>query len=158
MKDNSLKKSKFKSDNENYNLKKELLKERKVDKEFLEKLNFLTLEDLITLKLDSASKSLKGKLFNFPILKYATDICQEAVIKYGKSKKLDDSLLIQGPLEEVNFKKNYVDLIICTEVLEHLVDDNAVIQKMNKFLMSDLSIRFISVFEGASRLITAKIY
>lgn len=98
MKNNSLKKPKFKSDNENYNLKNQLLKERKVDKEFLEKLNFLTLEDLIMLKLDSASKSLKGKLFNFPILKYSTDICQEAVIKYALSvsKNRREASLILG--------------------------------------------------------------
>lgn len=98
MKDNSLKKPKFKSDNENYNLKNQLLKENKINKDFLEKLNFLTLEDLITLKLDSASKSLKGKLFNFPILKYATDICQESVIKYALSvsKNRREASLILG--------------------------------------------------------------
>ena len=98
MKDSSLKKVKFKSDNENYSLKNQLLKENKINKDFLEKLNFLTLEDLITLKLDSASKSLKGKLFNFPILKYTTDICQESVIKYALSvsKNRREASLILG--------------------------------------------------------------
>ena len=115
MKDNSLKKSKFKSDNENYNLKKELLKERKVDKEFLEKLNFLTLEDLITLKLDSASKSLKGKLFNFPILKYATDICQEAVIKYALSvsnNRREASLILGKTKSELSYYMKRYKIIL----------------------------------------------
>ena len=115
MKDNSLKKSKFKSDNENYNLKKELLKEKKVDKEFLEKLNFLTLEDLITLKLDSASKSLKGKLFNFPILKYATDICQEAVIKYALSvsnNRREASLILGKTKAELSYYVKKYNILI----------------------------------------------
>tara|TARA_Y100000310_G_scaffold674_1_gene986 strand:- start:17 stop:367 length:351 start_codon:yes stop_codon:yes gene_type:complete len=115
MKDSSLKKSKFKSDNENYNLKNQLLKENKVDREFLEKLNFLTLEDLITLKLDSASKSLKGKLFNFPILKYATDICQEAVIKYAlsvSSNRREASLILGKTKAELSYYVKKYNILI----------------------------------------------
>ena len=85
MKDNTLKKSKFTSDNESYNLKEKLLLERKIDIEFLNKLQFIKLEELITLKLLVSTKSLKGKLFNFPILKYSHDICKEAVVKYALS-------------------------------------------------------------------------
>lgn len=115
MKDSSLKKVKFKSDNENYSLKNQLLKENKINKDFLEKLNFLTLEDLITLKLDSASKSLKGKLFNFPILKYATDICQEAVIKYALSisnNRRETSLILGKTKAELSYyiKKYNINL------------------------------------------------
>lgn len=85
MKDNTLKKSKFTSDNENYNLKEKLLLEKKIDIDFLNKLQFIKLEELITLKLLVSTKSLKGKLFNFPILKYSHDICKEAVVKYALS-------------------------------------------------------------------------
>ena len=62
VKDNSLKSSKFISNNKNYNLKNKLIKENKVNKEFLEKLRFITLEEIITLKLLVSTESLKGKL------------------------------------------------------------------------------------------------
>ena len=86
IKDNSLKNSKFYSDNKNYNLKNILLKQKKIDKEFLEKLRFITLEELITLKLLVSSEALKGKLYNFPFLKYSTDICKEAVLRFALSQ------------------------------------------------------------------------
>ena len=69
MKDSTLKKSKFTSDNENYNLKSKVLSEKKIDKDFLL----------------ASTKSLKGKLFNFPIFKYCKQICKEAVFKYALS-------------------------------------------------------------------------
>ena len=84
-KDNSLKDTKFFSDNKNYNLKNNLIKEQRIDKEFLEKLNFITLEELITLKLLISAEGLKGKLYNFPFLKYTTDICKEAVVRFALS-------------------------------------------------------------------------
>ena len=98
MKDNTLKKSKFTSDNENYNLKNKLLIEKKIDKDFLNKLKFIKLEELITLKLLVSTKSLKGKLFNFPIFKYCKQICREAVFKYALSvaKSRKEASLIIG--------------------------------------------------------------
>ena len=83
--DNSLKRKKYKSSNYLYNYKKELLEKRKIDKDFLKKLNLLTLEDLIFLKLDAASEGLNGKLYNFPILKFSSDITKEAVVRYALS-------------------------------------------------------------------------
>ena len=62
MKDNNLKSNKIKSNNKDYDLKKILLKEKKIDYSFLEKIKFLTLEDIIFLKLQSAAESLKGKV------------------------------------------------------------------------------------------------
>ena len=84
-KDNSLKDNKFTSDNGNYNLKNNLLKEGKIDKDFLEKIKFIKLEELITLKLISSTEGLNNKLLNFPILKYAYDICKEAIVRYALS-------------------------------------------------------------------------
>ena len=86
IKDNSFKKDKFISDNKNYNLKNKLLKESKINKEFLQKLKFITLEELITLKLLVSTEGLKGKLYNFPFLKYASDICKEAIVRFALSK------------------------------------------------------------------------
>ena len=98
MKDNTLKKSIYTSDNESYNLKNKLLLEDKIDKDFLNKLQFIKLEELITLKLLVSTKSLKGKLFNFPILKYSYQICKEAVFKYALSvaKNRKEASLIVG--------------------------------------------------------------
>jgi len=111
MKDNTLKEAKFKSNNENYDLKKELLSNNKINKDFLEKLNFLTLEELITLKLLVASKSLRGKLFNFPLLKYSSDICKEAVVRYALSvsKNKREASLILGvkKIDLLRYLKHY---------------------------------------------------
>jgi len=111
MKDNTLKKSIYTSDNETYNLKNKLLLEGKIDKDFLNKLQFIKLEELITLKLLVATKSLKGKLFNFPILKYSYQICKEAVFKYALSlaKNRKEASLIVGMKkpEMVQYIKEY---------------------------------------------------
>ena len=98
IKDNSFKKSKNISSNKNYNLKNKLLKEKKIDNEFLEKLKFLKLEEIITLKLLVATSLLKGKLFNFPILKYTNEICKEAVLRFALSQanSRKEALLILG--------------------------------------------------------------
>ena len=86
IKDNLLKDAKVFSSNKNYNLKNKLLKEEKIDSNFLEKLKFLKLEEVIALKLLVATSLLKGKLFNFPFLKYSTDICREAVLRFALSQ------------------------------------------------------------------------
>jgi len=104
---NSLKKKpeRLKSINKSYRLKDNLIKEGKIDKDFFSKLNLLTIEDLITLKLDSASIGLKGKLCNFPILKFISDISKEACLKYALSStdsKKDASLVLGITKIELN--------------------------------------------------------
>jgi hypothetical protein len=110
-KDSTLKNTKFYSNNKNYNLKNKLLKESKINKEFLEKLNFITLEDLITLKLLVSTESLKGKIFNFPFLKYSTDICKEAVVRFALSaaKNRKEASLILGMKKSdfINYLREY---------------------------------------------------
>lgn len=98
LKDNSLKDNKFTSNNENYNLKKNLLLQSKIDSNFIKKIKFLTLEELIALKLIISTESLSGKLFNFPFLKYSVDICKESVVKFALSisKNKRDASLILG--------------------------------------------------------------
>ncbi len=113
-KDSTLKNTKFYSNNKNYNLKNKLLKESKIDKQFLEKLSFITLEDLITLKLLVSSESLKGKIFNFPFLKYTTDICKEAIVRFAlsASNNRKEASLILGmkKADFINYLREY-DLI-----------------------------------------------
>lgn len=110
-KDNILKSNKFYSDNKNYNLKNILLKEKKIDKEFLEKLRFVTLEELITLKLLVSSEALKGKLYNFPFLKYSYEICKEAVVRFAlsmSSNRREASLILgMKKAEFIKYVKQY---------------------------------------------------
>lgn len=110
-KDNTLKNTKFYSSNKNYNLKNKLLKESKIDKEFLEKLSFITLEDLITLKLLVSTESLNGKIFNFPFLKYTTDICKEAIVRFAlsASNNRKEASLILGmkKADFINYLREY---------------------------------------------------
>ena len=113
LKDNTLKNSKFNS-NKNYNLKKELLKENKIDNEFLNKLQFIKLEELITLKLLVSCESLRGKIYNFPFLKYASDICKESVVRFALSMSNNrrEASLILGmkKADFINYLREY-DLI-----------------------------------------------
>tara|TARA_R100000005_G_C4963051_1_gene178984 strand:+ start:666 stop:1052 length:387 start_codon:yes stop_codon:yes gene_type:complete len=111
VKDNSLKKTIYTSDNENYNLKNKLLKENKINNDFLDKLQFLKLEELITLKLLVSTEMLKGKIYNFPILKYSYQICKEAVVRYAltMAKNRREASLILGmkKADFINYVKEY---------------------------------------------------
>ena len=87
----SLRKTKHTSINENYDLKDNLLRDKKINQDFLDKIKLLTLEEIICLKLDASLLSLKGKLYGFPILKLIQNIAKDAVLNYSlsvsKSKK-----------------------------------------------------------------------
>lgn len=84
---NSLRKNKYKSEIiENYDYKKKLLKEEKIDKNFLNKIKLLTIEEILYLKLDSISSSLNGKLIGIPINRFLSDICQEALVLFACSR------------------------------------------------------------------------
>jgi len=113
--DNSLRKTKYKSNNENYSYKKKLIKEKKIDKDFINKIKHLTLEDLIYLKLDSLSISLKGKLLGFSILKHFPEICTEAFTRYALSvtkNKRDASVILGTSKQNLNnmIKKYKINL------------------------------------------------
>jgi len=96
--DNSLRGSKYKSQNENFNYKKVLLEQKKINKDFINRIKLLTIEELLYLKLDSLSTSLKGKVFGFPIYKFMSDICREAMVIYALSstKNKRDACLVLG--------------------------------------------------------------
>ena len=51
--DNTFRGSKYKSKNENFDYKKKLLEEKKINKDFLNRIKLITLEELVYLKLDS---------------------------------------------------------------------------------------------------------
>ena len=62
---------------------KELTSSSKINKELLDLVSILSLEDLISLKLDLVSKSLNGKLYGFPIWKNVDQIIRDSLIKYA---------------------------------------------------------------------------
>lgn len=111
IKDNILKSDKISSKKLPYNLKNKLLKEEKIDKHFLQKLKFITLEELITLKLLVSTEALRGKLFNFPFLKYTSDICKEAVFRFAISisnNRREVSLILGSKKAEIlKYIKSY---------------------------------------------------
>ena len=96
--DNSFRGSKRKTKNKDFDYKKILLEERKIDKEFLNRIKILTIEELLYLKLESITASLKGKLFGFPIMKLLPDICHEAFVTYALSatKNKTDACVMLG--------------------------------------------------------------
>tara|TARA_Y100000593_G_scaffold58003_1_gene107781 strand:+ start:2441 stop:2764 length:324 start_codon:yes stop_codon:yes gene_type:complete len=75
----------------NYSISKKLKKERKSTEEFEVMLNNLSLEEIIALKLELASKAVKGKLYGLNIYSTLPLIAKDAAIKYAfsacKSKK-----------------------------------------------------------------------
>ena len=103
--DSGLRKENKKSENEYYDFKKVLLEKEKVNKDFLNRIKLLSLEELIYLKLDSLTISLKGKLMGFPIMKMFPDICREALIRYALSiskNKRDAANIIGVDLKNLN--------------------------------------------------------
>jgi hypothetical protein len=75
----------YKSKTENYSLIRKLKKEQKTTEELEVLINSLTLEEVIGLKLELASKAAGGSLYGLPIWFSLKDIVQEAVYKYAIS-------------------------------------------------------------------------
>ena len=68
--------------NRYYSLSKKLRREERSNDEFEVMLSQLTLEEVIGLKLELASKTLDGRLFGLPIWASLHSIVQDAVLKY----------------------------------------------------------------------------
>ena len=66
-------------------ISKKLLSENKITKEFEARINLLTLEELIALKLENSCKLLNGKLYGFPIWKTSNLIFKDSLIKFALS-------------------------------------------------------------------------
>ena len=68
--------------NKYYSLAKKLRKNQRSSDELEIMLNQLTLEEVIGLKLELATKSVNGKLFGVPLWYSLHSIVQDAVLKY----------------------------------------------------------------------------
>ena len=71
--------------NRYFSLSKQLRREKKSSDEFEIILNRLTLEEIIGLKLELASKAAGSALYGLPLLHSLKDIVQEAIITYAVS-------------------------------------------------------------------------
>jgi len=68
--------------NKNSSLANKLKKEKKINEEFEIMLAGLTLEEIIALKLELASKAVNGHLYGLPIWGSLPNITKDAVLKY----------------------------------------------------------------------------
>jgi transcriptional regulator of acetoin/glycerol metabolism len=71
--------------NKNYSVIRKLRKEGKTTEQFETMVTAVSLEELIALKLELASKSVGGKLYGLPIWYSLPDITKDAVLKYALS-------------------------------------------------------------------------
>ena len=78
-------KKKSRGKNERYSLIKKLREDGKSTEDFEIMLNNLSLEEVIGLKLELASKVFGGKPYGLPIWKSMKEIVQDAVLKYTLS-------------------------------------------------------------------------
>ena len=75
----------YKGQTENYSLIRKLKNEKKTNDELEIMFNRLSLEEVIGLKLELASKAAGSSLYGLPIWHSLKNIVQEAVIKYAIS-------------------------------------------------------------------------
>ena len=64
---------------------KKLTNENKINSDFEVRLASLKLEEIIALKLELASRNLRGKLYGFPVWNTSTYIIKDALIKFALS-------------------------------------------------------------------------
>ena len=61
------------------------------------------------------------------------DKCKEG-LEFFKELDSNDTIFMQGSVYQLPFEKNFFDLIICSEVLEHLDDYHAAIDEIHRVL------------------------
>jgi len=71
--------------NKNYSISKKLRKDGKTSIEFEVMLNNLSLEEVVALKLELATKPIGSKLYGFKIWNSLSDIIRDATLKYALS-------------------------------------------------------------------------
>ena len=100
------KKRKRQGKNKYYSLAKKLRHEERSNDEFEIMLSQLTLEEVIGLKLELASKTLDGKLFGLPVWSSLHTIVQDAVLKYtfSASRTQGEAMRFLG-LKKVEMRK-----------------------------------------------------
>lgn len=80
---NQLTYEKFETENKSFIEK--LKKEKKLNDEVLTFINLLSLEDLLTVKLELTYRMFKGKFYGFPIFDSLENIVKDSVVKVAKT-------------------------------------------------------------------------
>ena len=75
----------YKGKNDSYSISRKLKKENRSDDAFEVKLNNLSLEEVIALKLELAANAAGKALYGFPLWHSLPDIVQDAMLKYALS-------------------------------------------------------------------------
>jgi hypothetical protein len=75
----------YKGKYHSYSLRNKLLKQGKINSDFEVRLNVLTLEEIIALKLELASLHINNKLYNFPLYKSFKYIIKESLLIFALS-------------------------------------------------------------------------
>jgi hypothetical protein len=65
-----------------YNLTEELIESKRIDENFINMLDGLSLEEILGLKLETAAKLVKGKMYGLKIYHTLPVIIRESLIKY----------------------------------------------------------------------------
>lgn len=74
----------------------------------------------------------------FPIFSTGLDIVSETVKKYNNRRLSNSKALQINPYKFIiPFKSNSVDFVICSHVLEHVIDDVVVLQEIKRVIKKD---------------------
>lgn len=101
------KRNEVKGKSYHYSTINRLKQEKRIDEVFLSRINQLTLEELIAIKLEAASRFVNNKLYGFPIWKSLHYVCREAVLMFALSstRSLNDAATFLG-INQKEFKEN----------------------------------------------------
>jgi hypothetical protein len=73
----------YKGKSYHYSFINKLKKQKKINDEFEVMLSALTLEEIISVKLELSSRYINNRLYNFPIWSSLNNIIKEAVLTYA---------------------------------------------------------------------------
>ena len=92
-----------------YSISNKLKKERKITDEFEIMLSSLTLEEIIGLKLELASRAVGGLLYGFPLWGALNNICKDAVLRYviSAARSNNEAARMLG-VDKARLKKLYL--------------------------------------------------
>ena len=101
------KRNEVKGKSYHYSTINRLQREKKIDEVFLSRINQLTLEELIAVKLETAARFINNKLYGFPIWKSLHYVCREAVLMFALSstRSINDAASFLG-ISQSEIKEN----------------------------------------------------
>jgi len=101
-----------------YSTINKLRKDKKIDDKFEVMLSSLTLEEIISVKLELSARYLNNRMYNFQIWKSIESICREAVVRFALSacrSKLDAATFLGLNLTELNLNLKKMDISLDKE-------------------------------------------